>query len=168
MENENLKTFPPDRDQVVQLASNIDDATGEALGYAMDILLAAGALDVWFTAIHMKKNRPATQLNVLAKPEDADRLAELMLRETPTLGVRQQLLSRYKCRRQIVQIVTPWGPVKVKLKVLQGKVLAASPEYDDCALLASRAGIPLDEVMDAARKAAQAQKADELDNELEG
>ncbi len=159
-----MKTFSPETDQVVQLASNIDDATAEALGYAMDILLAAGALDVWFTAIHMKKNRPATQLNVLARPEDADRLAELMLRETPTLGVRRQLLSRYKCSRQFVQVVTPWGPVNVKLKVLQGEVLAASPEYDDCALLASRAGIPLEEVLVAARRAAQAQTADELES----
>jgi uncharacterized protein (DUF111 family) len=160
-------TADPERDQVVQLASNIDDATAEALGYAMDILLAAGALDVWFTAIHMKKNRPATQLNVLAKPEDADRLAELMLRETPTLGVRQQLLSRYKSSRRMVQVVTPWGPVRVKLKALQGKIVSASPEYDDCAQLAATAGIPLDEVMLAARKAAQTQTPDSLDSVLD-
>jgi uncharacterized protein (DUF111 family) len=162
-----LKTFSPETDQVVQLASNIDDATPEALGYAMDILLAAGALDVWFTAIQMKKNRPATQLNVLARPRDAGRLAELMLRETPTLGVRQQLLSRYKCSRRTIQVVTPWGPVNVKLKVLQEEVLAVSPEYDDCALLAAKEGVPLNEVMVAAHKAAQAQIVDDRQDGLE-
>lgn len=162
-----MKTASAERDQVVQLTSNIDDATAEALGYAMDVLLDAGALDVWFTPIHMKKNRPATQLNVLARLEDADRLAELMLRETPTLGVRRQLLYRYKCSRQFIQVVTAWGPINVKLKVLQGEVLAASPEYDDCALLATKAGVPLEEVMDAACKAAEAQRAVDLDSKLE-
>ena len=76
-------------DSVVELACNLDDTTGETLGYVMQALLEAGALDVWFTPIQMKKNRPATKLSVLARPEDADRLAALVLRETPTLGVRQ-------------------------------------------------------------------------------
>jgi uncharacterized protein (TIGR00299 family) protein len=154
-------------DQVVQLSSNLDDATAETLGYAMDILLAAGALDVWFTPIHMKKNRPATQLNVLARPEEADHLAELVLRETPTLGVRHQCLSRHRSSRQIVQVVTPWGPVRVKLKTLQGTIVAASPEYDDCAQLAAKTGLPLGEVMLAARKAAQTQNLDSPDSVLD-
>lgn len=149
-------TSGPAGDQAVHLACNLDDATGETLGYALERLLAAGALDVWFTPIQMKKNRPATQLSVLARPEDADDLAALLLQETPTLGIRQQVLSRYKARREMREVNTPWGPVRVKLKILHGKTIAASPEYDDCARLAVSASIPLAEVMDAARRAANA------------
>jgi uncharacterized protein (TIGR00299 family) protein len=139
--------------QIVQLACNLDDATGEMLGYVMDRLLAGGALDVWFTPIQMKKNRPATQVSVLARPEDADALASLLLRETPTLGVRRQTLPRYCAERQMRQVETPWGSVRVKLKILEGQIAAASPEYDDCARLATEAGVPLAEVMEAARQA---------------
>jgi hypothetical protein len=119
----------------------------------MDRLLAGGALDVWFTPIQMKKNRPATQVSVLARPEDADALASLLLRETPTLGVRRQTLPRYCAERQMRQVETPWGSVRVKLKILEGQIAAASPEYDDCARLATEAGVPLAEVMEAARQA---------------
>jgi uncharacterized protein (TIGR00299 family) protein len=144
----------PEGAQIVQLACNLDDATGEALGYVMDRLLAGGALDVWFTPIQMKKNRPATQVSVLARPEDADALASLLLRETPTLGVRRQSFPRYCAERQMRQVETPWGSVRVKVKILEGKIAAASPEYDDCARLAAEAGVPLAEVMEGARQAA--------------
>ena len=142
-------------DQVVLLATNLDNVTGETLGYLLDLLLDAGALDVWFTPIQMKKNRPATLLSVLSQPEHADSLAALLLRETPTLGVRRQLLSRTKAGRELRQVETPWGPVHVKVKLLSGQAIAASPEYDDCARLAAQVGVPLSEVMDAARQAAK-------------
>ena len=144
----------PDHDQVIQLACNLDDATGELLGYVMDRLLAAGALDVWFTPIQMKKNRPAVMLSVLARPEEAAGLAQMLLRETPTLGVRWQHMERTIAGREMQQVETPWGPVRVKAKLLQGKVVALSPEYDDCARLAAQAGVPLAEVMAAAAKEA--------------
>jgi uncharacterized protein (TIGR00299 family) protein len=144
---------PSSGDEVALLACNLDDATGEILGYAMDRLLAAGALDVWFTPIQMKKNRPATQLSLLCHPGDANALASLVLRETPTLGVRRIILSRSVAARQVRQVDTPWGPVHVKVKILAGEVVAASPEYDDCARLAAQAGIPLGEVMAAAQAA---------------
>jgi hypothetical protein len=121
----------------------------------MERLFADGALDVWFTPIQMKKNRPATQISVLARPKDADRLAMLLLRETPTLGVRRQILTRTKADREIRKVATPWGPVRVKVKAVAGQTAAASPEYEDCARLASEAGVPLSEVMEAARSAAQ-------------
>jgi len=142
----------PGHDQVIQLACNLDDATGEMLGYVMDRLLAAGALDVWFTPIQMKKNRPAVMLSLLARPESAADLAQMLLRETPTLGVRWQNVSRTIAGREMQQVDTPWGPVLVKAKVLQGMVVAVSPEYDDCARLAAQAGVPLIEVMTAALK----------------
>jgi uncharacterized protein (TIGR00299 family) protein len=138
-------------DEVVELACNLDDVTGEALGYAMERLLAEGALDAWFTPIQMKKNRPGVQVSVLARPEDAPALAALLLRETPTLGVRWQVLSRTKADREMRQVETPWGTVRVKVKLLAGKAVAVSPEYDDCARLAAQADVPLAEVMDAAR-----------------
>jgi uncharacterized protein (TIGR00299 family) protein len=141
-------------DQVTLLACNLDDATGEVLGYVMDRLLAAGALDVWFTPIQMKKNRPATQLSVLCHPQDATALAGLLLRETPTLGVRHQVVSRTKAGREIRQVETPWGPIRVKIKTVDGQAVAASPEYDDCARIAAEASIPLHQVMAAAQQAA--------------
>jgi uncharacterized protein (TIGR00299 family) protein len=137
-------------DEAVELSCNLDDATGEALGYAMQQLFAAGALDVWFTPIQMKKNRPATQLSVLARPEQAAALAELLLRDTPTLGVRAHAVHRTKASRQVREVETPWGNVRVKVKSLHGIALAAAPEYDDCAHLAASAGVPLIQVMEAA------------------
>lgn len=151
------ETFPDalsaEGDQAVELACNLDDSTGEALGYAMDRLLQAGALDVWFTPIQMKKNRPATKVSVLCRPQDADRLAMLLLRETPTLGVRRHFVSRSKASRVVHQVDTPWGPVRVKVKTLAGDAVSASPEYDDCSRLAAEAEVPLREVMEAARSA---------------
>jgi hypothetical protein len=152
---ESLSTAPTaEVDQVTVLACNLDDATGEVLGYVMDGLFAAGALDVWFTPIQMKKNRPATQLSVLCHPQDATALTGLLLRETPTLGVRRQVVSRTKAGREIRQVETAWGPVQVKIKTVAGQATAASPEYDDCARLAAAAGVPLHQVMTAAQQAA--------------
>lgn len=73
-------------DQVVEVTCNLDDTTGQILGYLLEYLLAAGALDAWFTPIQMKKNRPAIQLSILARPEDAEALAAQILKQTPTLG----------------------------------------------------------------------------------
>ena len=143
------------RDSVMELACNVDDSTGEILGYTMERLLAEGALDVWFAPIQMKKNRPATLLSVLAEPRDADRLASLLLRETSTLGVRQRAVSRRKAEREMRSVETPWGPVRLKVKILGGVPAAVSPESDDCARLAEEAEVPLARVMEAARAAAR-------------
>jgi uncharacterized protein (TIGR00299 family) protein len=140
-----------ERDEVVHITCNLDNVTGEVLGFAMDRLLQAGALDAWFTPIQMKKNRPAYQLSVLSEPADADRLAAIVLRETPTLGLRYQRSSRAKASRETREVCTPWGVVRIKVKSLEGRVLSAAPEYDDCTALAAREGIPLADVMSAAR-----------------
>jgi uncharacterized protein (TIGR00299 family) protein len=137
-------------DQVVLLACNLDDVTGEVLGHTMERLQAAGALDVWFTAIQMKKNRPATQVSVLCKAEEAEAVTKLLLRETPTLGVRHQTVSRQKAVRELQSVETPWGSVRIKVKYLAGEAVAASAEYDDCAHLADAHGVPVREVMEAA------------------
>jgi uncharacterized protein (TIGR00299 family) protein len=150
-----LATSTSETDTVVQLSCNLDDVTGETLGYAMECLLAAGALDVWFTPIQMKKNRPATQVSVLALPQEAGNLAGVLLRETPTLGVRSQVLSRHKASREMREVDTPWGTVRIKIKILGGESVAFSPEYDDCARLAAEHDVPLASILAAAQLSAE-------------
>ncbi|MBA3824420.1 MAG: DUF111 family protein [Ktedonobacterales bacterium] len=136
-----------ERDEVVVVETNLDNVTGEQLGDLLDRLLVAGALDVSYTAMQMKKNRPATLVRIIARPADAERLAALLVRETPTLGVRLQTMQRLIAARQSVTVASPLGPVAVKLKLLAGQVVAAAPEYDDCARIATTTGLPLGEVM---------------------
>jgi hypothetical protein len=139
------------RDEVTLLECNLDDVTGETLGYAMERLFAAGALDVWFTPVQMKKNRPGVVLSVLAGPEQADPLARIVLRETPTLGLRVRRVERMVADRQVREVETVWGVVRVKDKWLDGARVAVSPEYEDCARLAREHGVPLQQVYEAAR-----------------
>jgi uncharacterized protein (TIGR00299 family) protein len=145
-----------ERDEVVVLASNIDNMTGEALGWLMERLLSAGALDVTYAPIQMKKNRPGAQLTVLASPDAAERLAEVILRESATLGVRMSRTERRTAGRREETIETPLGEVRVKLKSLGGHVVAATPEYEDCRVLAERHGLPLEAVVDRVSRAARA------------
>jgi len=149
------KAEPADESRVVVVECNLDDTTGEALGYVQERLLAAGALDVWFTPIYMKKNRPAVLLGTLARPEQAQELARLILRETSTLGVRlSAALERLVAERQTREVQTPWGSVRVKEKWLDGRRWAVAPEYEDCARLAREQGLPLAHVYEAAVRAA--------------
>jgi uncharacterized protein (TIGR00299 family) protein len=143
-----------ERDEVVVLASNIDNMSGEALGWLMERLLAAGALDVSYTALHMKKNRPGAQLTVLVTPDDAERLSGLILRESATLGVRMSRMERRKAARREETIETPLGEARVKLKLLGGQVVAATPEYEDCRALAERYNLPLEAVIVRVTRAA--------------
>ncbi len=142
------------RETVYLLECNLDDATGEVLGYAMERLFAAGALDVWFTPVQMKKNRPGVVLSALARPERADALAAVILRETPTLGVRVRPVARVVADRREREVETPWGRVRVKEKWLDGRKVAASPEYEDCARIAREQGIPLQDVYAAVLRSA--------------
>jgi uncharacterized protein (TIGR00299 family) protein len=143
-------------DAVVQVESAIDDSDGEEMGYVMERLLASGALDAWFVPIQMKKSRPGVLLTVLARPEDADRLSELILREIPTLGVRlSPPLSRRVCGRSILEVSTPWGKVRVKEKIIGGRTVSVSPEYEDCARIARENGLSLARVREEAIWAAR-------------
>lgn len=143
------------REALVELRANLDDATGEQIAYAIERLLAAGAPDAWAAPLVMKKGRPAVQLSCLARPEQAEALAELILRETPSLGVRWSPAERLAAKRDWVQAATPWGVVRVKRKLLDGRVAGAAPEYEDCAALARANNVPLAEVYAAALKAAE-------------
>jgi len=142
-----------ERDQVTLLECNLDDTTGETLGYAMERLFAAGALDVWFTPIQMKKDRPGVMLSVLVPPGRTATVAQVVLRETSTLGLRVLPIERMVAERHMREVETPWGKVRVKEKWLNGERAAVSPEYEDCACIAREHAIPLHQVFEAARKA---------------
>jgi uncharacterized protein (TIGR00299 family) protein len=143
-------------DSVIEVECNLDDVTGETLGYAMERLFEAGALDVWFTSIQMKKNRPAVQLSLLAPEDRVNALALILMQETSTLGVRLfPPAHRLKADRRMREVETPWGAVRVKEKWLGDQRLAVSPEYEDCAQLARRASVPIVRVMETARQIAE-------------
>lgn len=131
---------------LVLLETNLDDVTGETLGYAQERLFALGALDVWHTPIQMKKSRPGIILSALLPPELEKAAVELILRETPTLGVRRRLVERYAARRETIAVATAAGPAQVKVKYLAGQAIAAAPEYEDCRRIALATGRPLWEV----------------------
>ena len=141
-------------DRVVEIQTNLDDASPEELGFAMERLLDAGALDVAFSPLQMKKNRPGVLVRVLARPSDGERLAALLLEHTSALGVRLQAIDRLIARRAEREVMTPWGMVRIKLKLL-GQARIAAPEYEDCARLAREARVPLREVYAAAQDAAR-------------
>lgn len=145
-----------DHDSVVEVECNLDDVTGETLGYTMERLFEAGALDVWFTSIQMKKNRPAVQLSLLAPEHRVSALALILMQETSTLGVRLfPPVHRLKADRRTREVETPWGTVRVKEKWLGDQRLAVSPEYEDCAQLARKASVPIVRVMETARQVAE-------------
>ncbi len=135
---------------VVEIEANVDDASAETLGFAMERLLAEGALDVLLIPAQMKKNRPGTLISVLARPGDELRLARIMLRETSTIGVRFTRAHRLCLPRREVRVSTPFGEVRVKVVRLSPDEERAAPEYDDCAAAARRHGVPLATVYQAA------------------
>ncbi|PKN99250.1 MAG: TIGR00299 family protein [Chloroflexi bacterium HGW-Chloroflexi-4] len=141
----------PDGEQteMVQLETNIDDMNPQFFGYLMDKLFASGARDVFMTPIHMKKNRPGILLGVIALRKDEATLAELLLRETTTLGLRVQPIGRYEASREFRELETRFGKITIKAKLLDGKVIHATPEYDDCVRLAKENQVSLLEVYQA-------------------
>ena len=132
--------------QLMLFETNIDDMSPELYGYVLERLFERGAVDVWFTPIQMKKNRPAVMLSVLASAEVEGQIVETILRETSTLGVRVQRMARHESAREIVQFDSSLGQVMVKVKLLHGVRIALSPEFEDCRRLAQKHGLPLQEV----------------------
>jgi uncharacterized protein (TIGR00299 family) protein len=130
----------------VEIEANIDDMNPQFYASVMQHLFAQGAKDVYFTPIQMKKNRPAVKLSVIATVKDEAALAQVILRETSTMGVRVKELQRHEAIRETHKINTCYGEVSVKLKRLEGKVVQANPEYEDCLVLAERLHLPVAEV----------------------
>lgn len=140
-------------DTVVVLETNLDDVPGEVIGFAIERLFAAGALDVFAVPIQMKKQRPGVLLSVICEPASAAELESVMFRETGTFGVRRTTAARAKLAREAVEVQTRWGPVKAKRGRGPGGFEIVTPEYDDCARLARERGVPLREVYAAVRAA---------------
>ena len=128
------------------IETNLDDMSGEMLGYVQERLFDIGALDVWFAPIQMKKNRPGTMVSAIVPSNlESDAIA-LVMKETSTLGIRVRPVSRYEAVRDIVDVDTSLGTVSVKVKRLDGRNVSVSPEYEECRRIALDRDIPLYEV----------------------
>jgi uncharacterized protein (TIGR00299 family) protein len=125
------------------LEANVDDASGEVLGSAVEGLLGAGALDAWLEPIIMKKGRGAYKVCALARGEDHEPLARLLMRETGALGVRHRSVGRTVAERRVVEVELPYGTCRVKVGSLDGEDFVVSPEHESAARLAGESGLPL-------------------------
>jgi uncharacterized protein (DUF111 family) len=125
-------------------------------GYVLEKALLAGALDVYTTALQMKKNRPGTLLTILCRPEDTNALMSLIFAETTTFGVRTHRAQRRALPREWVNVSTAYGSVRIKLSRSNGHILHVTPEYDDCRKLAVENQVPLQQVISEALRAYQA------------
>ena len=138
------------RSTIHQLELNLDDCPGQLVARAIEAALAAGALDAWAVPCTMKKGRPGLVLGALAPAEARQRVARTLLAETTSLGLRSWPVERIELERELVEVATGYGPVRVKVGRLEGEIMGAHPEYDDCAARASERGVPVKEVMAAA------------------
>ncbi len=136
--------------EVMVVECEVDDLPGEGFGFVMERLLAAGALDVYFTPVQMKKSRPGTLVSLLCRPADLEPLSGLLLAESGSLGCRFSRASRFEAERRTVEVATSFGAVRVKEASWGGRPLAAAPEFEDCRRLALAAGVPWREVYGAA------------------
>jgi len=146
-------SVPTQSETLSVLEANLDDLNPQVFGYVMDRLLEAGALDVFATPVQMKKNRPGTLLTVLAKTEDANKLAQIIFAETTTLGVRRREEIRQTLARRWETVGTKWGEVRIKIASMNGSVSNYAPEYEDCRRIAEQQKIPLKAVMMEAMEA---------------
>lgn len=140
-------------EELLMIETNIDDASPQIIGHVMDRAFALGARDCYFTPVQMKKNRPGVLLSVLCDRDLKEAVMEMLFNETTTLGVRSYAVARRALERKMVTVQTAYGPIDVKVGSLNGRVVNAMPEFDQCREAASRAGVALKEVEDAARLA---------------
>ncbi|MDQ1386566.1 MAG: pyridinium-3,5-bisthiocarboxylic acid mononucleotide nickel chelatase [Acidobacteriaceae bacterium] len=135
------------------LEANLDDLNPQVFGYVMDRLLGEGALDAFGMPVQMKKNRPGMLLTVLCRPEDTNKLTELIFTETTTLGVRRRDEIRQTLARRWETVRTQWGDVRIKIASMNGTVTNYAPEYEDCRRIAEEQHVPLKQVMSDAVEA---------------
>jgi len=136
-------TIDVQTDRVMLLEANLDDMTGEALAFAQEQVLEAGALDVWLAPIQMKKGRPGFIFSVLCEPREANRLSGLILRETTTLGVRRRVLERTILSRETITVETRFGSIRCKISRLEDGSVRVKPEFEDCRTIALASGTSL-------------------------
>jgi pyridinium-3,5-bisthiocarboxylic acid mononucleotide nickel chelatase len=154
------KTAPPEShiepnaEPIAVIEAVIDDSTPQLLAYASELLLEAGAWDVYRTSVQMKKGRSGVQVTVLSSPERAPALRELLLRETTSIGLRWRIENKLALAREFAEVETQWGKVRIKIaRWPSGEGVNASPEYEDCRALARQHRVPLKQVMQAAMHA---------------
>lgn len=140
-------------DQGMVIEANIDDMNPEFYEYLMDKLFQAGAVDVYFTPVQMKKNRPGTLVSITSNLKDHSPVIEVLLQESTTLGLRMHSVNRLKMTKEYQQVETPWGKVTMKLGKINNKIYNIKPEYADCRALAQKYGVPLKEVWQQAYQA---------------
>lgn len=133
------------KDTIIKMETNIDDCSGEVLGFVMERLMKAGARDVHYVPVFMKKNRPAWVLNVICKEEDMETLQNIIFEETTTIGIRYSIMERTILPRETRTLLTPWGEVQVKVCTLNGKE-QLYPEYESVAQLSREKEIPFTEI----------------------
>ncbi len=138
------------RHEAVVVDVTLDDASPQTLAYASERLFEAGALEAYTAPVHMKKGRTGHHLTILCRPEDLERMAEVVFRETTTLGLRYRREGRIELARRLDTVKTGYGTVRVKVGFLDGRPVQVWPEYEDCARLARRLGVPLKDVQQAA------------------
>ena len=134
---------------IAEITCNLDDMTPEAVGYAIELLLESGALDVFTTPIFMKKNRPATMLTCLCKPDDRHHMSQLIMTHTTTLGVRYQIFKRDVMENARYTVQTPYGEIRIKAAKGHG-LTKEKPEYEDVRSAAIKNGVPFSQVYTAA------------------
>ncbi len=142
---------------IAVIETNLDDMSPQIYGYFVERALGAGALDVFSTPVQMKKNRPGLLVTILCEPAKTTQLTGLLFKETTTIGVRIHEAQRRTLAREFLHVETRFGPVRMKLSRLNGSILNATPEFDDCRRIAAEKGIPLKDVLAAATFAFQKQ-----------
>ena len=146
-------TDQPHAERIIVLQCEIDDMNPQLFGLVMERLYAAGALEVYFASVQMKKNRPGTLLTILARPEKREELSAIVFRETTTIGVRYHEVLRERLEREIVAVDTPIGTIRFKIARLGGTIVNAAPEFEDCLRIASERKVPVKDVQATASKA---------------
>ena len=134
-------------EDTIMLSTNIDDSTPEIMGYVMEKLnTSKGVLDAWLQNIYMKKNRPAFKLNIICTIKEENNIAEMIFKETSTLGIRREAVNRYCLDREIQLLKLPYGEIEIKVAKLDGEIVNSSPEYESCKKLAKKTGKPLKDI----------------------
>jgi len=152
-EHPQAPSHKPQAHKVAVLECEIDDMNPQIFGVLMEKLYAAGALEVFYSAVQMKKNRPGTLMTIVATPDQRDAMTDIVFRESTTIGIRHQELSRECLDREIVTVSTSLGPVRFKVARRDGRVVNAQPEFEDLAKLSAERGIPVKDVQALAHKA---------------
>ncbi|WP_318615625.1 nickel insertion protein [Sporosarcina sp. YIM B06819] len=132
--------------EMLKMEVNLDDISGELLGYLMDLLIESGANDVYYTSIYMKKNRPGILLQLLCSQENLEKMKHILFTETTTLGVRYYPLSVHRLERKFRTVTIKWGTVTVKEGIYDGQVIQSSPEFEECKKIAEQHNIALKKV----------------------